>query len=84
MFMPTTPETAPTIAEQAQDDDTYIRHPPQPARVAILRSQSVRRLRPLDSGVRGTPPLGMMIAEAPIAKLWRGLAVKAVVRRAHG
>jgi aspartyl-tRNA(Asn)/glutamyl-tRNA(Gln) amidotransferase subunit A len=85
MLMPTTLETAPTIAEADKDDDTYIR-----LNRCMLRNTIVVNLfdgcaLSIPCHVPGTAPVGMMIAgtQGTDRKILAiGLAVEGVIRNA--
>jgi aspartyl-tRNA(Asn)/glutamyl-tRNA(Gln) amidotransferase subunit A len=86
MLMPTTPETAPTIAEAGKDDETYSR-----LNQRMLRNPAVVNLfdgcaLSIPCHVPGTAPVGMMIAgtQGTDRKILAiGLAVEGVIRRLH-
>jgi aspartyl-tRNA(Asn)/glutamyl-tRNA(Gln) amidotransferase subunit A len=86
MLMPTTPETAPTIAEAGKDDDSYTR-----LNLRMLRNPAVVNLfdgcaLSIPCHMPGTAPVGMMIAgtQGTDRKILAiGLAVEDVMRRAH-
>jgi aspartyl-tRNA(Asn)/glutamyl-tRNA(Gln) amidotransferase subunit A len=86
MLMPTTPETAPTIAEAGKDDETYTR-----VNLRMLRNTVVVNLfdgcaLSIPCHVPGTAPVGLMIAGAQGTDrkiLSIGLAVEGVIRRAQ-
>jgi aspartyl-tRNA(Asn)/glutamyl-tRNA(Gln) amidotransferase subunit A len=86
MLMPTTPETAPTIAEAGKDDETYAR-----VNLRMLRNPSIVNLfdgcaLSIPCHLPGTAPVGMMIAgtQGTDRKILAiGLAVEGVVREAH-
>jgi aspartyl-tRNA(Asn)/glutamyl-tRNA(Gln) amidotransferase subunit A len=87
MLMPTTPETAPTIAEAGKDDETYTR-----LNLRVIRNTAVVNLfdgcaLSVPCHVPGTAPVGLMIAGTQNTDrkiLAIGLAVEGVVRRLHG
>ena len=87
MLMPTTPETAPTIAEAGKDDETYTR-----LNLRMLRNTAIVNLfdgcaLSIPCHVPGTAPVGMMIAGTQNTDrkiLAIGLAVEEVVRKLHG
>jgi aspartyl-tRNA(Asn)/glutamyl-tRNA(Gln) amidotransferase subunit A len=87
MLMPTTPETAPTIAETGKDDETYTR-----LNLRMLRNPAIVNLfdgcaLSVPCHVPGTAPVGMMIAGTQNTDrkiLAIGLAVEEVVRKLHG
>ena len=87
MLMPTTPETAPTIAEAGKDDETYTR-----LNLRMLRNAAVVNLfdgcaLSIPCHVPGTAPVGIMIAGTQGTDrriLEVGLAVEGVVRKLHG
>src|SRR6516165_11040798 len=84
MLMPTTPETAPTIAEAGKDDETYTR-----LNLRMLRNPAIVNLfdgcaLSIPCHVPGTAPVGMMIAGTQNTDrkiLEVGLAVEQVVSR---
>jgi len=86
MLMPTTPDTAPTIAEAGKDDETYFR-----LNVRMLRNAAVINLfdgcaLSVPCHVPGTAPVGMMIAGTQNTDrkiLAIGLAVERI-RKLHG
>jgi aspartyl-tRNA(Asn)/glutamyl-tRNA(Gln) amidotransferase subunit A len=86
MLMPTTPETAPTIAEAGKDDETYTR-----VNLRMLRNPSIVNLfdgcaLSIPCHLPGTAPVGMMIAgtQGTDRKILAiGLAVEDVIRKAH-
>jgi aspartyl-tRNA(Asn)/glutamyl-tRNA(Gln) amidotransferase subunit A len=86
MLMPTTPETAPTIAEAGKDDEAYTR-----LNLRMLRNTAVVNLfdgcaLSIPCHAPGTAPVGMMIAgtQGTDRKILAiGLAVEGVIRRAH-
>lgn len=83
MLMPTTPDSAPTIAEAGQDDESYFR-----LNGRMLRNPSIINLfdgcaLSVPCHDRGNAPVGMMIAGTQNTDrkiLAIGLAVEAVVR----
>jgi aspartyl-tRNA(Asn)/glutamyl-tRNA(Gln) amidotransferase subunit A len=87
MLMPTTPETAPTIAEAGKDDETYTR-----LNLRMLRNPAVVNLfdgcaLSIPCHVPGTAPVGMMIAgtQGTDRKILAiGLAAEGVIRGTHG
>jgi len=87
MLMPTTPETAPTIAEAGKDDETYTRF-----NLRMLRNPAIVNLfdgcaLSVPCHVSGTAPVGMMIAGTQNTDrkiLAIGLAVEEVVRKPRG
>ena len=87
MLMPTTPETAPTIAEAGKDDETYTR-----LNLRMLRNPAVVNLfdgcaLSIPCHVPGTAPVGMMIAGTQGTDrriLAVGLAAEGVVWKLHG
>jgi aspartyl-tRNA(Asn)/glutamyl-tRNA(Gln) amidotransferase subunit A len=87
MLMPTTPETAPTIAEAGKDDATYTR-----LNLRMLRNPAVVNLfngcaLTIPCHVPGTAPVGMMICGTQGTDrtiLAIGLAAEGVIRRTHG
>jgi aspartyl-tRNA(Asn)/glutamyl-tRNA(Gln) amidotransferase subunit A len=87
MLMPTTPETAPIIAEAGKDDETYTR-----INTCMLRNTVVVNLfdgcaLSIPCHVPGTAPVGLMIAGTQgtdRAILAIGLAVEGVIRRTLG
>jgi len=87
MLMPTTPETAPTIAEAGKDDESYFRF-----NFRMLRNTAVVNLfdgcaLSVPCHVPGTAPVGLMIAGTQNTDrkiLAIGLAVEGVVRKLHG
>jgi len=86
LLMPTTPDTAPTIAEVSKDDDSYFRWNGR-----MLRNTSI--VNAFDGCALSIPchdpggaPVGLMIAgtqDTDHRILAIGLAVEEVVRRAH-
>ena len=86
MLMPTTPETAPTIAEAGKDDETYTH-----LNLRMLRNPSIVNLfdgcaLSIPCNSPGTAPVGMMIAgtQGTDRKILAiGLAVEDVIRRSH-
>jgi len=82
MLMPTTPETAPTIAEAGKDDETYTR-----LNLRMLRNPAIVNLfdgcaLSVPCHEPGTVPVGMMIAGTQSTDrkiLAIGLAVEEVV-----
>jgi aspartyl-tRNA(Asn)/glutamyl-tRNA(Gln) amidotransferase subunit A len=86
MLMPTTPETAPTIAEAGKDDETYSR-----LNLRMLRNPAVVNLfdgcaLSIPCHIPGTAPVGMMIAgtQGTDRKILAiGLAVEGLIRKAH-
>ena len=87
MLMPTTPDTAPTIAEASQDDDSYFR-----LNGRMLRNPAVINLfdgcaLSVPCHDPGTAPVGMMIAGTHNTDrkiLAIGLAVEEVVGKRRG
>ena len=87
MLMPTTPETAPTIAEAGKDDETYTR-----LNLRMLRNPAVVNLfdgcaLTIPCHVPGTAPVGMMISGTQGTDrtiLAIGLAAEDVIRSTHG
>jgi aspartyl-tRNA(Asn)/glutamyl-tRNA(Gln) amidotransferase subunit A len=87
MLMPTTPETAPTIAEATKDDDTYLR-----LNSRMCRNPSVVNLfdgcaLSVPCHDPGTAPVGLMIAGTQNTDrriLAIGLAVEEVVSKLRG
>lgn len=87
MLMPTTPETAPTIAHAGEDDETYLR-----LNARMLRNTSI--VNSFDGCALSVPchetgkaPVGLMIAGTQNTDrriLAIGLAVEQVIRSAHG
>jgi len=87
MLMPTTPDTAPTIAEAGKDDEAYFR-----LNARMLRNTAV--INPFDGcalsvpcHVPGTAPVGMMIAGTQNTDrkiLAIGLAVEGIIGKLHG
>jgi aspartyl-tRNA(Asn)/glutamyl-tRNA(Gln) amidotransferase subunit A len=87
MLMPTTLETAPTIAEIGTDDETYTRHLRRMVRNTAVVNLFDGCALSIPCHVPGTAPVGMMIAgtqgtDRKILKV--GLAMESVVRRLHG
>jgi aspartyl-tRNA(Asn)/glutamyl-tRNA(Gln) amidotransferase subunit A len=86
MLMPTTPETAPTIAEAGKDDETYSR-----LNLCMLRNPAVVNLfdgcaLSIPCHIPGTAPVGMMIAGTRGTDhkiLAIGLAAEGVIRMVH-
>ena len=86
MLMPTTLETAPTIAEAGKDDETYNRLS-RMARNTIVVNLFDGCALSIPCHVPGTAPVGMMIAGTQGTDrriLEVGLAVEGVVRKLHG
>ena len=87
MLMPTTPETAPTIAEAGKDDETYFR-----LNFRMLRNTVVVNLfdgcaLSVPCHLPGTAPVGLMIAGTQNTDrkiLAIGLAVEGAVRKLPG
>ena len=87
MLMPTTPETAPTIAEAGKDDETYFR-----LNFRMLRNTAVVNLfdgcaLSVPCHLPGTAPVGLMIAGTQNTDhkiLAIGLAVEGAVRKLPG
>jgi aspartyl-tRNA(Asn)/glutamyl-tRNA(Gln) amidotransferase subunit A len=87
MLMPTTPETAPTIAETGKDDESYFR-----INLRMLRNPAIVNLfdgcaLSVPCHVPGTAPVGLMIAGTQNTDrkiLAIGLAAEEVVRKLHG
>jgi Asp-tRNA(Asn)/Glu-tRNA(Gln) amidotransferase A subunit family amidase len=87
MLMPTTPETAPTIAEASKDDETYAR-----LNLRMLRNPAIVNLfdgcaLSVPCYEPGTAPVGMMIAGTQNTDrkiLEVGLAVEEVVSKRRG
>jgi aspartyl-tRNA(Asn)/glutamyl-tRNA(Gln) amidotransferase subunit A len=87
MLMPTTPETAPTIAEASKDDETYTR-----LNLRMLRNPAIVNLfdgcaLSIPCHAPGTAPVGMMIAgtQGTDRKILAiGLAAEGVIGRTHG
>jgi aspartyl-tRNA(Asn)/glutamyl-tRNA(Gln) amidotransferase subunit A len=87
MLMPTTPETAPTIAEVSRDDETYTR-----LNLRMLRNPAIVNLfdgcaLSVPCHPPGTAPVGMMIAGTQNTDrkiLGIGLAVEEVVWKQRG
>jgi aspartyl-tRNA(Asn)/glutamyl-tRNA(Gln) amidotransferase subunit A len=87
MLMPTTPETAPTIAETVKDDASYFR-----LNGRMLRNTSIVNLfdgcaLSVPCHEPGSAPVGLMIAGTQNSDrtiLAIGLAVEEVVRARHG
>jgi aspartyl-tRNA(Asn)/glutamyl-tRNA(Gln) amidotransferase subunit A len=87
MLMPTTPDTAPTIAEASKDDETYFR-----LNLRMLRNPAIVNLfdgcaLSVPCHERGAAPVGMMIAgtqntDSKILAI--GLAVEEVVSKRRG
>jgi aspartyl-tRNA(Asn)/glutamyl-tRNA(Gln) amidotransferase subunit A len=87
MLMPTTLETAPTIAEAGKDDETYARlFRPMVRNTAVVNLFDGCALS-IPCHVPGTAPVGMMIAGTQGTDrriLEVGLAVEGVVWKLHG
>jgi aspartyl-tRNA(Asn)/glutamyl-tRNA(Gln) amidotransferase subunit A len=87
MLMPTTPDTAPTIAEASKDDETYAR-----LNLRMLRNPAIVNLfdgcaLSVPCHEPGAAPVGMMIAGTQNTDrkvLEIGLAVEEVVSKPHG
>jgi aspartyl-tRNA(Asn)/glutamyl-tRNA(Gln) amidotransferase subunit A len=87
MLMPTTPDTAPTIAEASKDDETYAR-----LNLRMLRNPAIVNLfdgcaLSVPCHEPGTGPVGMMIAGTQNTDrkiLAIGLAVEEVVSKRRG
>ena len=87
MLIPTTPETAPTIAEAGKDDETYFR-----LNFRMLRNTAVVNLfdgcaLSVPCHLPGTAPVGLMIAGTQNTDhkiLAIGLAVEGAVRKLPG
>jgi aspartyl-tRNA(Asn)/glutamyl-tRNA(Gln) amidotransferase subunit A len=87
MLMPTTPETAPTIAEADKDDETYTR-----LNLRMLRNPAIVNLfdgcaLSVPCHVPGTAPVGMMIAGTQNTDrkiLAIGLAMEEIVWKLRG
>jgi aspartyl-tRNA(Asn)/glutamyl-tRNA(Gln) amidotransferase subunit A len=87
MLMPTTPDTAPTIAEASKDDETYAR-----LNLRMLRNPAIVNLfdgcaLSVPCHEPGTAPVGMMIAGTQNTDrkiLEVGLAVEEVVSKRNG
>jgi len=87
MLMPTTPDTAPTIAEAGKDDGTYVR-----LNLRMLRNPAIVNLfdgcaLSVPCHEPGTAPVGMMIAGTQNTDrniLTIGLAVEEVVSKRRG
>jgi aspartyl-tRNA(Asn)/glutamyl-tRNA(Gln) amidotransferase subunit A len=86
MLMPTTPDTAPTIAEASKDDESYARFNGR-----MLRNPSIVNLfdgcaLSVPCHDPGSAPVGLMIAgtqNTDLRILAIGLAVEEVVRKRH-
>jgi aspartyl-tRNA(Asn)/glutamyl-tRNA(Gln) amidotransferase subunit A len=87
MLMPTTPDTAPTIAEAGKDDETYFR-----INFRMLRNAAVINLfdgcaLSVPCHAPGTAPVGLMIAGMQNTDrkiLAIGLAVEGIIGKLHG
>jgi len=87
LLMPTTPQTAPTIAEAGKDDETYTS-----LNLRMLRNPAIVNLfdgcaLSIPCQVPGTAPVGMMIAgtQGTDRKILAiGLAAEGVIRRVYG
>jgi aspartyl-tRNA(Asn)/glutamyl-tRNA(Gln) amidotransferase subunit A len=87
MLMPTTPDTAPTIAEASKDDETYFR-----LNLRMLRNPAIVNLfdgcaLSVPCNEPGTAPVGMMIAGTQNTDrkiLAIGLAVEEIVSKRRG
>jgi aspartyl-tRNA(Asn)/glutamyl-tRNA(Gln) amidotransferase subunit A len=87
MLMPTTPDTAPTIAEASKDDETYFR-----LNLRMLRNPAIVNLfdgcaLSVPCHEPGAAPVGMMIAGTQNTDrkiLAIGLAVEEVVSKRRG
>ena len=87
MLMPTTPDTAPTIAEAGKDDETYFR-----VNSRMLRNAAVINLfdgcaLSVPCHAPGTAPVGLMIAGTQNTDrkiLAIGLAVEGIIGKLHG
>jgi len=87
MLMPTTPDTAPTIAEAGKDDETYFR-----INFRMLRNAAVINLfdgcaLSVPCHAPGTAPVGLMIAGTQNTDrkiLAIGLAVEGIIGKLHG
>src|SRR5262249_36968127 len=87
MLMPTTPETAPTIAEAGKDDETYARINLRMLRNAALVNLFDGCALSIPCHLPGTAPVGMMIAGTQGSDhkiLAIGLAVEGVILGAQG
>ena len=85
--MPTTLETAPTIAEAGKDDETYNRLAPRMSRNTLAVNLFDGCALSIPCHAPGTAPVGMMIAGTQGTDrriLAVGLAVEGVVRKLHG
>ena len=87
MLMPTTPDTAPTIAEAGKDDETYFR-----INFRMLRNAAIINLfdgcaLSVPCHAPGTAPVGLMIAGTQNTDrkiLAIGLAVEGIIGKLHG
>ena len=87
MLMPTTRETAPTIAEAGKDDETYTRLSLRMAGNTLVVNLFDGCALSIPCHVPGTAPVGMMIAGTQGTDrriLEVGLAVEGVVSKLHG
>jgi len=87
MLMPTTLETAPTIAETGKDDETYTRLNLRMVRNTVVVNLFDGCALTIPCHAPGTAPVGMMIAGTQGTDrriLAIGLAVEGVVSKLHG
>ena len=87
MLMPTTRETAPTIAEAGKDDETYTRLSLRMAGNTLVVNLFDGCALTIPCHAPGTAPVGMMIAGTQGTDrriLAVGLAVEGVVWKLHG
>jgi aspartyl-tRNA(Asn)/glutamyl-tRNA(Gln) amidotransferase subunit A len=86
LLMPTTPETAPTIAEVGKDDDSYFRWNGRMLRNTSIVNAFDGCALSIPCQDPGSAPVGLMIAgtqDTDQRILAIGLAVEEVVRKAH-
>lgn len=85
--MPTTPETAPTIAAAGKDDESYNLFFRRMVRFTPVVNAFDGCALSIPCHVLGTAPVGMMIAGTQGTDrriLALGLAVEGVIRKLHG
>jgi len=86
LLIPTTPDTAPTIAEASKDDDSYLRWNGRMLRNTSIVNAFDGCALSIPCQDPGSAPVGLMIAgtqDTDQRILAIGLAVEEVVRKAH-
>jgi len=87
MLMPTTPQSAPTIAETSKDDDSYFRFNHRMLRNTSIVNAFDGCALSIPCHEPGSAPVGLMIAgtqDSDHRILAIGLAVEEVLREGHG